>query len=193
MIYICWYLGIGLMVLAIVYTVHERTKDNALEELRDRIASFSPNRQTLSYRVLRNFVGPTITGVAIVLAWPVAIYRQIKQLRIRRANAANAEKLKFKVKSHDLRERLTVQEIETREIVLDPLRAVPELPFGHHNQPWQHFLKNFTEGDELWSFSAQWRPKWPRHELREGYVIAHNGTYGPYFLTVCKWIPEQED
>ena len=82
----------------------------------------------------------------------------------------------FAVESKHLQERLSVQEIEQREIVDDPLKAVPGLPFGHLHQAWAKFLADLPEEAEVWSFSAQWENRWGQKELREGYVAMRDGS-----------------
>ena len=190
MIYIYWYLGIGIAVLAIVYAAHSLTKDKAMESLQERVASFNPDRKRLSYRILNNIVGPALAVIFVVIFWPIAVYMKMKMLLSKNGSDKSLEEAEFAVDRQHLRDRLTVSEIEGREVVTDPLGAVPELPFGHLNAAWTNFLENNTEGDELWSFSARWQPKWGRQEIRSGYVIVHDGVPGAYFLTVWREISE---
>jgi hypothetical protein len=100
------------------------------------------------------------------------------------------EEREFAVERQHLLERLTVQEVEMREIVTDPLQAAPEFPFGHLHAAWKEFLKGHAEGGELWSFSARWQTTWGRKELRSGYVLVENGSPGAHFLTVWKDLPD---
>ena len=48
-----------------------------------------------------------------------------------------------------LQERLTVMQIEAREVVADPLGAVSDLPFGHLNAAWKTFVEEVGADDEL--------------------------------------------
>ena len=100
---------------------------------------------------------------------------------------------KFAVEPQHLLERLTLEDVEMREIVTDPLQAAPELPFGHLHAAWKEFLKGQAEGCELWSFSAHWQTIWGRNELRSGYVLVENGAPGAYFLTVLKDLPNDTE
>ena len=174
MIYLYWYLGIGVAVLAVVYTAHQLSKDKALESLHARLAEFHPDRKKLSYRILNNIVAPALTLISIAVLWPVAVFTQVKMLFANPSSNKSLERRDFAVDREHLQDRLTVQDIEQREMIIDPLDAVPELPFGHLNKAWTDFLKTYTEGDELWSFSARWQPKWGRPEIRSGYVINHS-------------------
>ena len=92
----------------------------------------------------------------------------------------------FAVERIHLQERLTVQEIHQREIVVDPLNAVPALPFGHLYPRWLALRSGLSENSELWSFSANWEPPWGPNEIRCGYVVVNNGLPGSYILTVRK-------
>jgi hypothetical protein len=59
----------------------------------------------------------------------------------------------FAVQPGDLLELLSVEEIEQREQVFDPLGAVAELPFGHLNDAW---IPETSSRDEI--------ARWLRHQ-----------------------------
>lgn len=92
----------------------------------------------------------------------------------------------FAVVRGELQEKVTVQEVERRERVLDPLGAVPDLPFGHLNAAWQEFVEGIGPDDALWSFTSHWTTPWGRKELRSGYAIVRAEIVGPHFLTVWR-------
>ena len=94
----------------------------------------------------------------------------------------------FAVQPSDLIECLSVNEIEHRERVDDPLQAVPNLPFGHLNDVWMQFLQKRQSGDSLWSFAAKWE-SWGSHEQLAGYVLVRDGQPGEHMLTV--WSDEE--
>lgn len=160
MIYLYWYLGIGVVVLVIVLTTHHLTKDKAWELLRKRIVSLSPHRRKIAYSIRNDIIPTALTVPAIVLAWPIAAYVTAKKLFMTFRSADKPEERQFLVNPQALGERLSVQEIETREILFDPLDGVSALPFGHLNHVWQDVLKKRADGDELWSFTAIWQPGW---------------------------------
>ena len=89
-----------------------------------------------------------------------------------------------------IKERLSIEDIEARERVIDPLGAVPELPFGHLHSAWKAFLEGISPDDALWSFSANWT-RWGRKELRDGYVIVRGDIIGAHFQTVWKDVAEE--
>lgn len=96
----------------------------------------------------------------------------------------------FTVRPQHLLEQISLEEIERRERVADPLHAVPDLPFGHLNGAWKAFLQGRTEAaGELWSFSAREPTPWGQDQLRSGYVFVRRGTPEAHFLTVWKDLP----
>lgn len=152
MIYLYWYLGTGVAVLAVVYGAHRLTKEKESESLRELLEAVNPDRKKLSYRILNNIVAPVLAAILVVAVWPVAVYMKIKELLKKKEGAEVEEEREFTVERQHLQERLTVQEIEKREVVTDPLKAVPELPFGHLSAAWKEFLNGHADGGALWSF-----------------------------------------
>jgi hypothetical protein len=88
-----------------------------------------------------------------------------------------------------LLEPLSVQQIEDREQVNDPLSAAPELPFGHLNPAWKALLQSRQPGDELWSFAASLPISRPREE-HAGYVIVRAGVPGEFMYGRLRYIEE---
>jgi hypothetical protein len=101
-----------------------------------------------------------------------------------------SDEAEFAVKRAHLQEPLTVAQIEAREAVEDPLRAVPNVPFGHLNAAWKTFIVGVAADDELWSFTARWEMAWAGKAIRSGYVIVRGGVPGSYFLTVLREVEE---
>ncbi|CAM5793949.1 hypothetical protein OPEN69S_03353 [Ottowia pentelensis] len=190
MIYLYGYLGIGIAVLAVVYGAHRLTKEKESESLRELLDAVNPDRKKLSFRILNNIIAPVLAAILVVAVWPVAVYMKVKEMLQKKESNGFPEEREFAVEREHLLERMTVQEIEMREIVTDPLQAAPELPFGHLHAAWKDFLKGHAEGGELWSFSALWQTTWGRKELRSGYVLVENGSPGAHFLTVWKDLPD---
>lgn len=90
----------------------------------------------------------------------------------------------FSVDPAELVEKLSVEAIEEREMVYDPLNAVPNLPFGHLNPVWCRFLGRRPADCELWSFSSERERSYGQREYRSGYVAVVDGIPGPYIYTV---------
>lgn len=191
MIYLYWYLGIGVAVLAVVYGAHRLTKKEKPESLRDLLDAVNPDRKKLWYRILNNLVVPVLAAVAVVVAWPAALYMKGKEIFGKKSVSGLDEERQFAVERSHLQERLTVLQIETREVVTHPLDAVPDLPFGHLNAAWKTFIGDVGADDELWSFTAPWQTKWGRKEITTGYVVVRGGVPASRFLTVWKEIEEE--
>ena len=191
MIYLYWYLGIGVAVLAVVFGAHRLTKKDESESLSDLLDAVNPDRKKLSYRIMNNFVVPALAAVAVLVVWPAAIYMKGKEIFGKKSDSAPDEEREFAVERSYLQERLTVEEIEARELVADPLGAVPTLPFGHLNAAWRTFIANSGAGDEVWSFRAPWQTTWGRKEIRAGYVVVRGGDPAAHFLTMWKEIEDE--
>lgn len=182
MIYLYWYLGIGGGILTAFYVTRDKG-DNSFHEI---VESYNPYSNKLSYFIFYNII---IIGLIIMLIiWPVMVAIAAYD-RLLWPN--EVEQREFAVQCEHLQEQMTVQEIERREVVTDPLRAAPELPFGHLNAAWKTFINDHASIGELWSFTARWQPyRWSK-ELRSGYVVVRDGVPGPHFLTVRKDVTDE--
>ena len=87
---------------------------------------------------------------------------------------------------------MTIEEIESRERISDPLGAVPSLPFGHLNAAWAEFKDNLQTGDELRFFSVPWKECW-NMELHEGYVVLREEEIGPWFTADVRQVDSSEE
>lgn len=191
MIYLYWYLGVGAVTLVVMYAAHKWNSRSESDGLKDILDAMNPERKKLSYRIINNCLVPLLASVLVLFVWPIAIYMKIKDMREKGSGGGYEEKV-FKVLKVDLLSQKSIEEIESSEIVSDPLSAVPPLPFGHLNKCWINFLKQLLEGDEIWSFRCRWDGNWGRSELRSGYVLVRNNKPNEYILT--KKIPlEKED
>jgi hypothetical protein len=190
MIYLYWWIAIGVVTLIVVLGSHLLTKKKESDSLRDLLDAANPERTKFSYRLLNNIVAPALGPVLIVVAWPVAVYMKAKELFPGRNGGVGDSEREFAVESKHLQARLSVHEIEQREVVADPLKAVPGIPFGHLHQAWANFLADLPEGAEVWSLSAQWENRWGQKELREGYVSVEKGIPDRFFLTIKKDIED---
>jgi hypothetical protein len=90
---------------------------------------------------------------------------------------------KFAVKVDHLQKQWSLAQVKHAEMVVDPLGAVPALPFGHLNSVWEDFKQLLEEGDEIWSFMGTWKAEWGHEEVYEGCVIVRGETIGDYVLT----------
>lgn len=194
MIYLYLYLAIGVAVFAVVFTVifaeHRQTKKDEPESLRGPLDAVDPDRKKLSYRLLNIVVRSVLATVAFVVAWPAVICLKVMDIIGKKGVSALDEEREFAVERSHLQERLSLLQIEARELVTDPLGAVQDLPFGHLNAAWKTFVEGVGADDELWSFTAPWQTKWGRKEIRTGYVIVRGRVPASHFLTMRKKIED---
>lgn len=92
------------------------------------------------------------------------------------------EEPEFSVRKEDLIEKLSRELIEEKEMVVDPLNAVPALPFGHLHAAWTGFTEKLQPECELWSFRRHWVTEY-RNNVFEGYVAIQSNTIGPHFVS----------
>jgi hypothetical protein len=160
MIYLSWWIAIGVVTVIVVLGSHLLTKKKESDSLRELLGAANPERTKLSNRLLNNLVAPALGSVFVVIAWPVAIYLKPKELLPGRNSESGDTEREFSIDSEHLLERLSVQAIEQREVVSDPFGAVPALPFRHLHDAWDRFVNDLPEGAEVWSFSANWENRW---------------------------------
>ena len=156
------------------------------ESLRSFVESMDPRSHTLWYRIRAQVLAPVLTAVAMVLLWPGVPWMKFRQWLRDREMARHQAAQVFKVQREYLLEKLSIEEIEAREIVQDPLHAVPAKPFGHLHEVWEGLREKRQPGDELWSFSAQWHDRWGVPDLRTGYVVWRRGKPVGHMLTMLK-------
>jgi len=193
MIYLYWYLGIGAVVLFLMVAFHKLTKKKDDNSLSDVLADLGPERKSLWFRLLNDVLGPALIGALIVPFWPVLVFFKVKELVFGEPARGAIDEPEFAVTRDDLQTQLSLQEIEQREIVFDPLGAAPNVPFGHLNAAWKKFCEGMEPHDSLWSFTAQWTSAWGSKDIRQGYVIVRGEEIGAHFITVWKDIEEDAD
>jgi hypothetical protein len=174
MTYLYWYLGLGAISLAVtIIRAH----------LRYISASGQANNFIFHANPLLDKLLLALFFVLLLPLWPIILIRSAKQSD----PAPPFEEIDppddFAVKRDHLLKQWSLAEIETKEMISDPLKAAPELPFGHLNQAWESFKQSMQEGDQLWSFSTPRTRKLAGDEVHNGYVIVHGELIGPYFLT----------
>ncbi len=194
MICLYWYAGFGVLVLFFMMALHKLTKKKDEASLSDVLAGYlQPDRKSLWYRLLNDVLGPALVFTLMVPFWPVLVFFKVKMLVYGEPDRGSMDEPEFAVTRDDLQTQLSLQEVEKREIVFDPLGAVPNVPFGHLNAAWRNFCEDMKSHDHLWSFTAHWTNAWGNKEFRQGYVIERGEELGPNFLTVCKEVVEDAD
>ena len=193
MIYLYWYLGIsaGSMLLWIIYYKFIEEKSN--QSSRGMASTFQSTRKGFLSRILNDVLGPALVGLILVPFWPVLFFFEMKSRFFDKGNRSPVEEPEFSVTRNDLQTQLSLQEIEQLEMVLDPLGAAPNVPFGHLNAAWKKFCEGMEPHDSLWSFTAPWTSAWGSRDVRQGYVIVRGEEIGAHFIAVWKDIEEDAD
>ena len=83
----------------------------------------------------------------------------------------------------ELVSRHTITEIESLNLIEDPLEAVPNVPFGHLNFAWEQFKQHLRDRDELWHYRTNCLFDSPYARSMMGYVIVRNSEMGERFVT----------
>lgn len=186
MIYLYTYLGIGALVLTGLLLEGVWAEPAHSRPFSKRTDPSRPTGGSFGARVLSDWGIPLVACTAIVIGWPVAVYFVFDAHFGPKARSEKAARKGFMVTRAHLVEHLTVAQIEAREVVADPLGAVPALPFGHLNSVWVEFVSGARPGDEVWSFTAPWRTRWGGKEIRSGYVLVRKGVPGRYVMSAFR-------
>ena len=177
------YFGMGLLVCLIVVTSHLWMKRGQADSITDALKSLNPSRQRFWYRVLEDIVVPGLVFILVWLVWPAAIgYKLFEMYKQKDAEANNERQAKakeFVLKEEALVREMTVAEIEQANMVIDPLGAAPNLPFGHLNAVWVEFRDGLGVGETLHLFESV-GPNVFRKQLIWGYALCKEGRVGRF-------------
>lgn len=172
------YMGLGLLVAAVVVISHLRMKRDQPSSLMDAIKSLNPSRQRFWYRVLEDVVVPMLTFILVWLVWPVAIVLTIiEMLKDKKAGVNRDQRHKnkaFFLRKNALLKEMTVAEIERTNMVIDPMDSTPNLPFGHLNALWVGF-RDGLEPDETLHLFESVGPNTFKRQLIWGYAVCKAG------------------
>jgi hypothetical protein len=167
---------------------HRLTQVRRSDWVRAAMEAVEPERKTFRYTFCAELAAPTLTGVFVLAFWPVALALMTKwkleevreDQRTSGLGRGGAERPE--VEPQDLLQPTTIEEIEQREVVRDPLGAVPAVPFGHLSAGWIRFRSQLEPGDEIWAFRAVRSDDWGGEEQLSGYAAARLGEIAGYFV-----------
>jgi hypothetical protein len=167
---------------------HRLTRVRRSDWVRAAMEATEPERRTLGYKARADLAAPALAGVFVWAFWPVALALMAKwkseavreDRRTSGSGRGGAERPE--VGPEDLLQPATIGEIEQREIVQDPLGAVPAVPFGHLAAGWISFRSQLEPGDEIWSFRAVRPNDWGGKEQLSGYAAVRLGEIVGHFL-----------
>ena len=180
MIWLWGYFVFGVVSFAVIYGLNSlQHKDNSVSQLLESM------RRPLSTKdiLLEKVIVPALGSMLVVLVWPAAVGYAIKSRRDFRLEKKRREDAVFRVRAKDLLRQTLVSDAEAFAHIVDPMGAVPDLPFGHLNGVWQSFLNQRLPGAELWAFSCDHTSEWGHVTAREGYVWVLGEVRAPWIVT----------
>jgi len=140
---------------------------------------------------LLNVLVYSIAIICIALGWPLFGIWAIFQSRKEAALEIERNKPDFNCLPEYLIAQVNPVDAEIASYIIDPLCAVPSLPFGHLNQGWANFLADMTDDrDEMWSFYISKGSKCGKHRFAatsdiKGYARVRDGKVLGEFITEC--------
>lgn len=127
----------------------------------------------------KDYLNDTLMYFFGILIWPIILIIVSNSLyedcKVSKTNE-KSEKFEFELQIADLVEKVDKCEIERREVVYDPLKAVPSIPFGHLNSVWLKFCEGLEIQDDLWTFDLLWESPWGAKIRYAGYAAVRNNT-----------------
>ena len=187
--YLYGYLAVGVLYGLAVWILHKlKPRKN---ELNDAItAAMDEARGGEPFSFLEDILAPFLAMLFVVTAWPLLIIINIRDKKRFEHRLDDDGEEQFTVTAEDVLEQLTIQEIEQREMIADPLQSVPDLPFGHLNPVWVKFKQSLDEQDAVYSFTKEWQPplSFSRQEV-SGYVCVRGEQPEHYILTKVVELP----
>lgn len=187
MIYLYGYFAIGVAVLMVIFAAHLVSRKHESDFASDMKDALYPERKTRKDRLLSTFVLPLLTALLVLAVWPVAFYMKGRELWEKEdPPISDDEERKFAVTKGDLLEKLSIPEVEARERIVDPMGAVPDVPFGHLNAAWLKFKTAMEPRDSISGFSARWSSGCGPEEILSGYAIVRGDRIGTHFLATRK-------
>jgi hypothetical protein len=181
------YLAIGTVVGLIMLPVAllGKRRNGLADSMMD---SLHPERTTGWYRFRERVLLPLLIVPAMAIGWPllgtIAISSMITD---RKRGGSSPFKETPEVLAKDLVKMVSQEEAETDGRVVDPLRAVPDLPFGHLNEAWKAFLQQRAEGEELWCYRSDRKDDLSDRAEKSGYAWVKQRKPGAHFRTYyCK-------
>lgn len=185
MIFIAFYLSTGIIFIVLNYFLTKVPQEGKQESLSDILKRHARAARTPMQNRLHDLILTPLTfalGIAIALSiWPLFLYWIIKDKLF--PPIETSEHTPFAISKNDLINQYTVEQIESHELVSDPLGGVPNLPFGHLNKAWTDFISEKSNDDSIWSFTTIWSSEFGLPDKYEGYVITNEGRIGKHFIT----------
>lgn len=130
--------------------------------VRDALNALRPPRPPRRFESVREALVMITVVSANTVIWPIFVGNILTRRWLAHKAAPTVEATPLRERHEDLAEargylseRLSVAEIEAREMIKDPLSAVPSVPFGHLYVAWLAFKSRHVEADGFWAFSIE--------------------------------------
>ncbi len=175
--YLYWYLGVGVFVIFLFMIINRLINDTS----QSTTLIPEPNKPVWQ-KVIENTLLPLLFSPF----WPLLVVLRVKEFFSKKEEPTMIEEKEFAVEPVHLKEKISINEIEQRERVVDPLGAVPDLPFGHLYHAWQKLVSQMEENDTIWTFETIWTTWYGSKELMIGYAVKKGEGVGAHLLTLCK-------
>ena len=157
-LYLKIYFAIGLVVSLSVMISHRWTRRGETSFARDLLDVMEPRRASFWYRLMEDRVIPVLTVFIMWIVWPVVFVLKLKDLYEEKSRANKQEKYElenvFTLSLDALIKQVSIVEVEDANFIIDPLEAVPPIPFGHLNERWVDLRDGMQEGETLWEFES---------------------------------------
>lgn len=188
MTYLYVYLALGLVTSTWIIVQYFRgilkpSRGKTLEWITGRTVQFPRVAKLVEWGVM-----PGAIGLTALLVWPLALFLSVKEVRAQMQKRELAALLnvdrdpELVITRQDLVRQMSQTEIETLELVDDPLMGAPKLPFGHMNDLWRDFVSNAAPLSTFWAYDARRETDWGAIELMRGYVaVDRDGTISKPF------------
>lgn len=182
------YLLVGAALLIGLLIHHRLTRVPRSDWVRAAMEAMEPERRALGYKVRADLAAPALAGVFVWAFWPMALAMMAKwkldEVREGRCTSGSGRRgaERPEVEPKDLLQPATIEEIEQREIVQDPLGAVPAVPFGHLAAGWIRFRSQLEPEDEIWAFRAVRSDDWGGEEQLSGFAAVRRGEIMGHFV-----------
>jgi len=200
-LYAAIYFGVGLAVCLVVVTAHLLGKRKESQFARDVMKALNPKREVFLYRMLEDFIVPTLAFFLVWLVWPVVFVLKIKDALKKKtrvveaeaeldlsltsnsnSNPQDPEELAFTLNDCELTRQVTIEEVERTNFIQDPMEAVPNIPFGHCNARWQTFKASLQDNETLWEFEST-RSELAGVQAMWGYAVKLDGRVDRFITT----------
>ena len=168
------YLGLGILVGVVVRTL--KRSGARRDDVHFDFLATSGRRQVSVGRWLQdNVLIPVLAITVFLVAWPALLPWLLYQDHVEKNKKLTRLAPDQSVNASHLSAELSVQDVEDRELVIDPLGGAPEVPFGHLNPLWVRLLEKRQDHDQIRPFTATWKNDWGREDIVCGYALVRTG------------------